>query len=238
MIGCGTQNASEAAALDSNLFNGASFQLVAATQARPESEATTLGDVLYAESKVRVSENDWVRLVQSIAAGSELALHSLYEQTHRIVFTLIFRIVNNHETAEELTVDVFYDVWRRASVYDPADGSVVGWILNQARSRAIDRLRFEHRKKRFDNHLHGSVATVANDAERACQVDEQGRQLRSALLALTPEERRAIEAAFFGELTYQEVAATLNQPVGTVKTRIRSGLGKLRKALAGTLKDL
>ena len=208
-------------------------------QARPESEPRTLGDVLYAdESKVRVSETDWIRLVQAIGAGSQPALQSLYEQTHRIVFTLIFRIVNNRETAEELTVDVFYDVWRRAPVYDPADGSVVGWILNQARSRAIDRLRFEHRQKRFDNHLHDSVtATVANDAERACQVDEQGRQLRSALLVLTPEERRAIETAFFSELTYQEVAAKLNQPVGTVKTRIRSGLAKLRKALAGT-KDL
>ena len=80
-------------------------------QAWPESEPRTLGDVLYAdESKARVSEKDWIRLVQAIGAGSQLALQSLYEQTNRIVFTLIFRIVNNRETAEELTVDVFYDV--------------------------------------------------------------------------------------------------------------------------------
>ena len=74
----------------------------------------------------------------------------IYTQTHRIVFTLIMRIVSNRETAEELTVNVFYDVWRRASGYDPAGGSVIGWILNQARSRAIDRLRFEQRKKRVN----------------------------------------------------------------------------------------
>ena len=68
------------------------------------------------------------------------------------MFTLIVRITNNRETAEELTLDVFHDVWRRASTYDSAGGSVVGWIMNQARSRAIDRLRFEQRKKRVNHH--------------------------------------------------------------------------------------
>src|SRR6266853_3232994 len=101
---------------------------------QPESETKTLGDLLYAnKADFPVSEKDWVRLVQSIAAGDELALHSLYEQTYRIVFTLIVRIIKNRETAEEVTLDVFHDVWRRASTYDPADGSVVGWIMNQAR---------------------------------------------------------------------------------------------------------
>src|SRR5207245_2026594 len=83
-------------------------------------------------------EIEWIGLVQSIAGGDQRALHALYTQTHRIVFTLIVRITSNRETAEELTLDVFHDVWRRASTYDPANGSVVGWIMNQARSRAID----------------------------------------------------------------------------------------------------
>src|SRR5690348_18511751 len=75
-----------------------------------QSESKTLGDLLYANSsQVRVSEKDWVGLVQAIAAGDQIALHSLYEQAHRIVFTLIVRITNNRETAEELTLDVFYD---------------------------------------------------------------------------------------------------------------------------------
>jgi RNA polymerase sigma-70 factor (ECF subfamily) len=201
-----------------------------------ESETRTLGEVLYVnKAKVRVPEEDWVRLVQSIADGDQLALHSLYERTHRFVFTLIVRIINNRETAEELTLDVFYDVWRRASSYDPADGSVVGWIMNQARSRAIDRFRFEHRKKRCSDFVDSPLSTTAaNDPERACHLEEQGRLLRNALEALTREERQVIETAFFSELTYLEVAAKLNQPLGTVKTRIRSGLGKLRQALAGT----
>ena len=108
----------------------------------------TLGDVLYAKSKAPVPEQDWATLVQSIAAGDQLALHALYERAHRLVFTLIMRIMANRETAEELTIDVFHDIWRRASRYDPANGTVLGWIMNQARSRAIDRLRFESRKKR------------------------------------------------------------------------------------------
>ena len=87
-------------------------------------------------------EADWVALVQAVAAGHLPALHALYARTHRIVFTLTMRISNNRETAEELTLDVFHDVWRRASTYDPANGTVVGWIMDQARSRAIDRLPF------------------------------------------------------------------------------------------------
>jgi len=214
--------------------------VVGANADQRESETRSLGDVLYVnKTEVRVSEQDWVRLVQSMAAGDELALHSLYEQTYRIVFTLIVRIINNRETAEEVTLDVFHDMWRRASTYDPADGPVVGWILNQARSRAIDRFRFEHRKKRVNSYVDNPLPTTAgNDPQQASQLEEQSRVLRNALEVLTPEERRVIETAFFSELTYHEVATRLNQPLGTVKTRIRSGLGKLRQALAETLKGL
>jgi len=111
--------------------------------------------------------------------------------------------------------------------------------MNQARSRAIDRFRFEHRKKRVNIYLDSPLPTTAgNDPQQACHLEEQSRLLRNALQVLTPEERRVIETAFFSELTYHEVAAKLNQPLGTVKTRIRSGLGKLRLALAGTVKGL
>ena len=205
---------------------------------RPECEIRTLGDLLYANKTIRrVSEQEWVGLVRAIAAGDEQALHALYEQTHRIVFTLTMRITGNRETAEELTLDVFHDVWRRASAYDPASGSVIGWMMNQARSRAIDRLRFEQRKKRVPDHADTSV-TIAPSSSPHDVLDarDQGRVLRDALQVLTNDERQAIETAFFAELTYREVAAKFNQPLGTVKTRIRSGLEKLRQALAGVVK--
>ena len=197
--------------------------------------AGTLGDILYADpSKSRVSEDEWLHLVRAVAGGDQQALHSLYQQTHRIVFTLIVRIVMNRETAEEVTLDVFYDVWRRASSYDPANGSVVGWIMNQARSRAIDRLRFDQRKKRVNTYPDSLRQTTdIVDPQQACLFAEQSRVLQEALEVLTPEERKAIETSFFSELTYEQTAKKLNQPLGTVKTRIRSGLGKLREALKG-----
>jgi RNA polymerase sigma-70 factor (ECF subfamily) len=143
------------------------------------------------------------------------------------------RITSNRETAEELTLDVYHDVWRRASKYDAQGGSVVGWIMNQARSRAIDRMRFEQRKKRVNPYADNPTpVTGSNDCYEMVDLRQKARVLRNALAALTPDERQAIETAFFSELTYAEVAARLNQPLGTVKTRIRSGLVKLRQAIA------
>jgi len=196
-------------------------------------EAKTLGDLLYADKgKVRISEQHWVELVRAIAGGDQAALHSLYEQTHRLVFTLIVRITANQETAEEVTVDVFHDVWRKASAYDPANGPVFGWIMNQARCRAIDRLRFEQRKKRSNEYPHSLLATTdIADPQQAALFEDDSRRLQTALETLSPEEREVIQSAFFSELTYAEVAKKLNQPLGTVKTRIRSGLGKLRDVL-------
>jgi RNA polymerase sigma-70 factor (ECF subfamily) len=194
---------------------------------------TTLGDVLYAKSKPPVQEQDWVTLVQSVAAGDQLALHALYERAHRPVFTLIMRITANRETAEEVTIDVFHDVWRRASVYDAANGTVLGWIMNQARSRAIDRLRFETRKKRSQSDDVQPLVEVAADPRDVLELREQGESLRVALAGLTPDERQAIETTFFAGLTHAEAAVRLNQPLGTIKTRIRSGLHKLRRALTG-----
>jgi RNA polymerase sigma-70 factor, ECF subfamily len=199
-----------------------------------ESAAKTLGALLYADAaKAPVSERDWVVLIQSIAAGDQRGLHALYERTHRLVFTLIMRITNDRQSAEELTLDTFHDVWRRAAKYDASGGSVIGWLMNQARSRAIDRIRFEQRKKRVDPHANNPVEEPpATDCETSFELTQNSRLLRDALTILTPQERQAIETAFFSELTYPEVAARLKQPLGTVKTRIRSALGKLRQELA------
>jgi RNA polymerase sigma-70 factor, ECF subfamily len=192
----------------------------------------TLGDVLYAKSKAPVPEQDWATLVRSMAAGDQLALHTLYEMAHRMVFTLIMRITANRETAEELTIDVFHDVWRRASRYDAANGTVLGWIMNQARSRAIDRLRFESRQKRSPGDDAEPLAEIAAEPRDALELRAEAQSLRVALATLTPNERQVIETTFFGGLTHAEAAARLNQPLGTIKTRIRSGLHKLRRALA------
>ena len=195
------------------------------------SASGTLGDLLRADaSKARVSETEWIALVEAIANGNQAALQALYQRTHRLVFTLAMRINNSRETAEEVTLDVFHDVWEGAGKYDANVGTVLAWIMNQARSRAIDRMRFDHRKKRLERSVeHPDGAPEHGDD--ALATIERAKRIRNALIDLTRDEREAIEAAFFADVTYNDVAIRLKQPLGTIKTRIRSGLAKLRLAL-------
>lgn len=198
-----------------------------------QSSGIKLGDLLFARAgSGRVLETEWVALVDSIASGDQRALHALYDRLHRIVFTFILRIVKSPQSAEELTVDVFYDVWKRAATYDPTVGPVIGWVMNQARSRAIDRLRFEQRKKRTKRQPVGmDERTIANHAESELETDDSQRLMRTALLELPEAERQALETTYFAECSYAEAAVRLKQPVGTIKTRIRSALSTLRQAL-------
>lgn len=202
---------------------------------RADCPPETLGDLLYADrTQVRVSEGAWVALVRAMAAGDQRALRALYERTHRLVFTFLARLLNDRLSAEEVTVDTFHAVWQRAAQYDPAGGPVLGWIMNQARTRAIDRVRYEQRKKRTAP-PHAADASSGGDTDstgEAIEAIQHGQVLRESLSVLEVGEREAIEAAFFLELSYAEVAARLHQPLGTVKTRIRSGLEKLRQALS------
>jgi RNA polymerase sigma-70 factor (ECF subfamily) len=192
-----------------------------------------LGDVLYARAAPPVAEAEWVELLRSIAAGDPLALRCLYDRAHRLVFTFLVRLTGDREVADELTLDVFHDVWRRAARYQPAGGgSVLAWIMNQARSRAIDHQRFARRQKRTGGqHAQALPQLAAAEAGDALVLQERRQRLHLALERLTAAEREAIETAFFAQLTHRQVAARLNQPLGTVKTRIRSGLAKLRDAL-------
>ena len=178
--------------------------------------ARTLGEILYSSSsQALVSEKNWVRLVRSLAERYDAAIHALYERTHRPVFTLILRLTGNRGTAEDLTLDLFHDLWRGATRYEPSGGTVLGWIMNQARARALDWLRLEQ-------HAPGTG--------EAPKLNALTRQLRAALNALEPEERVALEMAHLSELTYAEVAARLKQTPASIKARLRSALHKLRQA--------
>jgi RNA polymerase sigma-70 factor (ECF subfamily) len=194
--------------------------------------AATLGAVLYARKGARlVDEGEWVALVREVAHGDQRALFGLYERARRPVFTLAMRLTSARETAEEVTLDVFHDVWRRAGAYDPGNGTVLGWIMNQARSRAIDRLRFEHRQKRVDPGMDAGPAGESPDPSELVELRQQGVALQAALGGLNDDERKAIDLAFFKGLTHAEVAAELGAPLGTVKSRIRTGLQKARRAM-------
>lgn len=168
--------------------------------------APTLGGLLNSvETISRTSEKEWVALVRAIAAGDTSAYGTLYMSTHGIVFTSLARITGHRATAEELTVEVFHDVWRGASSYDPTSNSVVGWIMNLARARALPRARPDR----------GTLAAA----------------MRAAVQRLTTGERRAIEDTFFSGFTYVEVAAREKVLTAMIKSRIRSGLGRLKTFL-------
>jgi len=200
----------------------------------------TLGALLYSgRTSGPPLEKDCVALIRSMATGNQLALRELYGRAYRLVFTLTMRITGDRATAEELTVDVFHEAWRRAGSYDPANGTVIGWLMNLTRSRAIDRLRFEQRKKRMDPRPEDPPATMGEcGVEEPPFAAERGLQLRTALAALSPQERQAIETTYFLGLTHVETAARLGEPLGTVKTRIRSGLAKLRNTLVPEITSL
>lgn len=202
----------------------------------PETETpapSTLGGLLYADaSRQRIPESEWAAHVRAMAQGDQIALRALYELAHRLVFTLALRLTGSRETADELTVDVFHALWQRAAAYNPEAGTVLAWIMNQTRSRSIDRLRHDNRRKRVnaDGHEIDGPAAGADAAAMAVRA-EDAHALREAMEVLTTGERRAIQTAYYAEMTHSEVAARLNEPLGTIKTRIRSGLAKLRKAL-------
>ena len=172
-------------------------------------------------------------LIERLARGDGEALGEIYDRHGRRVYSLVLRIVRDQGDAEELVQEVFAQAWQQCARYAPSRGSVAAWLLTMARSRAIDRLRFDHRQKRT-NSLHDDwrQPTSPRDSEDAVAFRERREQLRKALLILTADERHAVETAFFGELTYADAATQLNVPLGTVKTRIRSALLKLRQALA------
>ncbi len=173
------------------------------------------------------------------AAGDERALTALYDATSAQVYGWVLRILRDEWAAEEVTLEVFTQVWRKADRYDPTRGSVRVWILALARNRAIDRFRAVKRRARREDSLKAALelADGAADPESAIRSSRLARLVGLALESLPTEQRRAIEAAFWGGLTHTEVSEALGEPLGTVKTRIRSGLNTLRRVLAGAMEE-
>lgn len=173
-------------------------------------------------------------LIARCARGDQAALARLYDATAAMVNGLALRILGDRGGAEEITGDVYLQVWRSAASYDARRGSPVAWLLTIARTRAIDRLRATASDRRQTAPLELGLAASTSEPgpEEASSLAQRGRRVRAALERLSREQREAIELAFFAGLSHAEIAQALGAPLGTVKTRIRLGMGRLRDLLA------
>lgn len=175
--------------------------------------------------------------IRRAAGGDADALAALYDRHSRIIYSLAFRIIGDASDAEEVVQDVFAQVWRQAARYDTSRGAVIAWMLMMTRSRAIDRIRSRRGLPSVAPDSWKGLAEMVDPAqgpELTTLTADQVRRVRDALQALPLTQRLAIQLAFYEGLTHVEIAERLEEPLGTVKTRIRLGLLKLRDAVTET----
>ncbi len=180
-----------------------------------------------------------IRLLELVGKGDRDSLGALYDRYSTVLYSVALRILNNEAEAEDLLQEVFVQIWDKASLYDAKRGKPLTWVMSMTRNKAIDRLRSLQRRHR----LHDEAEQEAKATEAASMADshedvyaaENSRAVRDAVLQLSPEQRQAIEMAYFSGLTQSEIADKLQEPLGTIKARIRRGMLKLRDLLEGQL---
>ena len=178
-----------------------------------------------------------IQLLHAIAAGDEAALARLYDGYRVILFGLLVRILNSREEAEDILQDVFIQVWRRAQDFDENRGRPFTWLVTLARSRAIDRLRQLGARQRLATGAAQEQTETVSDALSDTIKLAQRETVRRALAELPEEQKHTLVLAYFEGLTQSEIAAKLNAPLGTIKTRMRSGMIKLRALLGSQLEN-
>lgn len=174
-------------------------------------------------------------LLSAVSGGDAEALESLYTRYHRLLYSLTYRMVADHQIAEDLLQDAFIAVWRRSDTYSPQAGAARGWLISILHHRTIDHLRKLRRRHCFQEgpldeaELDEKVGVT--DVWEAAWHNVRSDQVRAALLTIPPEQRQVIELAYFQGRTHMEIAVSTQVPLGTVKARIRLGLRHLKYAL-------
>ncbi len=179
------------------------------------------------------AQNNDLELLKAIAEKDETALAQIYDRYRVILFGLLMRILNNREEAEDVLQEVFLQVWRRAADFDENRGRPFTWLVTLARSRGIDRLRSLAARERVAVAGAREAADEVSDAASDAFRSEQRGLVTTALAQLPDEQKRPLMLAYFEGLTQSEIATHLGAPLGTVKTRMRTGMLKLRELLAG-----
>jgi RNA polymerase sigma-70 factor (ECF subfamily) len=179
-----------------------------------------------------------VEILRGIAGGDESALAALYDRYRLILFSLLLRILHSQPEAEDVLQEVLLQVWRKASDYDESRGRPFTWLVTLARSRAIDRLRALDSRDRTAIEAARAVPDSISDAADDAMKSQRAEIVRDALASLPEEQRRTLLLAYFEGLTQSEIAARLDTPLGTVKTRMRAGMIRLRELLGERVEDL
>ncbi|CAA9209852.1 MAG: hypothetical protein AVDCRST_MAG42-810 [uncultured Chthoniobacterales bacterium] len=178
-------------------------------------------------------------LLQLVAAGDHSSLDDLHRRYSGVLLATAFRVLNNTRDAEEVVQEAFVQIWEKAGIYDAERGKPLTWAMTLTRNKAIDRLRRIQRRHRLHDEIEEEAQIwdriVENDSCDQAVSHETQAMVRSAVIQLSGDQRRAIELAFFGGLTQHQIAEQLDEPLGTVKARIRRGMIKLRNIIAPKL---
>jgi RNA polymerase sigma-70 factor (ECF subfamily) len=182
----------------------------------------------------RTPDTDWSSYIDRAARGEQQALAQLYDESSRLIYSVVARIVGDSADAEEVTLDVYAQIWRQAKDYTAGRGSPSTWMIMIARSRALDRVRSRQGRLQRETALEDVVDARSREEEpeEKAWLSQRRRRVRQAMADLAPEQREVIEMSFFLGFTHSELAEKLGQPLGTVKTRIRLGMIKLKQTLS------
>jgi RNA polymerase sigma-70 factor (ECF subfamily) len=167
-------------------------------------------------------------LVTAIRAGDQGAMAALYDRYSSIVYSVALRVLQNPAAAEDVLQDIFMQLWRNPGAFDASRGNMAAWLAVIARHRAIDALRRRKPEEDFENVIVSVEPDLASEADRSRAM----AKVRTAFESMAPPQRSALEMAYFEGLTHAEIAQKTGEPLGTIKTRIRTGLLSLRKVLA------
>lgn len=172
------------------------------------------------------------QLLRSIANGDRAGFAEFHRRFSGMVYATAVQILHNHEDAQDTAQEVFSSLWKKAGMFADDRGKPSTWLAAMARNRSIDKLRARQRRSKlndsFEDESRGTEQMVRTDPARETSANEMGHQVRTAVMELTEEQRQAIQLAFFDGLTQLEIARQTGEPLGTIKARIRRGLGRLR----------
>ena len=171
-------------------------------------------------------------LLQRVATGDREAFARLYDRTAPRVFGLVKRLLRDHSQSEEVTQEVFLEIWQTATRYDTSKGGAIAWMLTMTHRRAVDRVRASQASRNRDTRIGiRDFPTDFDSVAENVEVRIESERVKEAMMRLTELQRQAVQLAYFGGYSHSEVAAMLSVPIGTVKTRLRDGMIRLRDEL-------